>query len=563
MDQKVAASMAQRHQSYIKSGQGVRANNSFIFLTNVQKSFYLTIGGFFMLYILLSLFACSDIAITAKPDVQNIMAFPEHIDFGHLTSGEETALEEFAVINSGQVNLTIDAPILVSGNDRFSLGEFEEEEWIIPPGEHVVFDVSYDPQTFEFNGAHIEIHSDDPDEPVVLVSLEGYGDAPVLSVTPSELNYGDISIGCDNEERITIRNAGNLPLIIENVSQLVNSPIDILMEFGSLPPPPWTIDPQTEVDFLVSYIPSDIGWDRSEIVIESNDPMLPEETIEQEGNGDVERWYSERHEQEPISYLDVLWVIDDSGSMNPYQVMLANQINFFFSAFLANNPDFHMSVITTTFPTLNGMITNATHSPEVYLASLVNVGVFGSGMEMGIEMAYQALSDPSIAGPGSQFFRDEAALVVIFVSDEPDHSGAWQGYTSFFDNLKEAGKFIPYAVIGDHPSGCVSNAHIYPINILFGAGYWHLVEHYGGDWFSLCAPDWGSQLQDLGNTLTNRATYILENENPIEDTITVTVNGQIVTEWAYDSTVNAVKFDPEHVPTEGQTIEIEYAVWGC
>lgn len=516
-----------------------------------------------MLYILLTLLSCSDIAITAKPDVQNIMAFPGHIDFGHLTSGEETALEEFAVINSGQVDLRVQPPVLVSGTDRFSLGESEEEEWIIPPGEHVVFNVSYDPQTFETNGAYIEIHSDDPDEPVAVVSLEGHGDAPVLSVTPSVLDYGDISIGCDNEERITIRNDGNLPLTISAVSQLVNSPIDILMEFGSLPPPPWVIDPQTEVDFLVSYIPSDIGWDRSEIIIESNDPIRPEETIEQEGDGDVERWYSQRHEQTPIAYLDILWVIDDSGSMNPYQVMLANQIGSFFSTFLASSPNFHMAVITTTHPTFSTIVTNATPYPEMTLAGLVNVGVFGSGMEMGIEMAYQALSNPNIAGEGSEFFRDEASLVVIFVSDEPDHSGPWQSYTQFFDGIKDAGKFVPYAVIGDHPSGCVSNAHVYPLNILFGGGYWHLVDHYGGDWFSLCAPDWGNQLQDLGNTLTNRATYALENENPIEETITVTVNGQVVTEWVYDSTVNAVKFNPEHVPAEGQTIEIEYAVWGC
>ena len=39
-----------------------------------------------MLYILMALLACSDIAIYGKPDEQNIIAFPEHINFGHLTS---------------------------------------------------------------------------------------------------------------------------------------------------------------------------------------------------------------------------------------------------------------------------------------------------------------------------------------------------------------------------------------------------------------------------------------------------------------------------------------------
>ena len=190
-----------------------------------------------MLYILLTLLACSDIAIYGKPDSQKIIAFPNHINFGHLISGEETAVEQFAIINSGQVDLTIQNPVLVSGNNRFSLGDVPPQSWVIPPGEHVVFDVSYIPETYESNGGFIEVTSDDPDEPSVRIHLEGYGDAPVMSVEPDSFDYGLISIGCDNEERVTIRNEGNMPLVVENLSQIVNNPVDILMEFGSLPPP--------------------------------------------------------------------------------------------------------------------------------------------------------------------------------------------------------------------------------------------------------------------------------------------------------------------------------------
>ena len=63
-----------------------------------------------------------------------------------------------------------------------------------------------------------------------------------------------------------------MPLVVEDVSQIVNNPVDILMEFGSLAPLPWIIEPGAQIDFLVSYIPTDVGWDRSEIFIESNDP---------------------------------------------------------------------------------------------------------------------------------------------------------------------------------------------------------------------------------------------------------------------------------------------------
>ena len=72
----------------------------------------------------------------------------------------------------------------------------------------------------------------------------------------------------------------------------------------------------------------------------------------------------------------------------------------------------------------------------------------------------------------------------------------------------------------------MSVKYVSPRNIEFGAGYWDLVNHYGGDWYSLCAVDWGSQLQSLGSTVTNQS-YGLEEEDPILDTLIVTVNGQI------------------------------------
>ena len=88
-------------------------------------------------------------------------------------------------------------------------------------------------------------------------------------------------------------------------------------------------------------------------------------------------------------------------------------------------------------------------------------------------------------------------------------------------------------------------------------------QHKVGKWYSICAQDWGLQLQNLGATLSSRATYALDYPDPIEDTITVTVNGQITTDWRYDPMMNAITFRPGHVPEEGKTIEIDYAVWGC
>ena len=100
-------------------------------------------------------------------------------------------------------------------------------------------------------------------------------------------------------------------------------------------------------------------------------------------------------------------------------------------------------------------------------------------------------------------------------------------------------------------------------NLTPGWGYWDLIDYYGGSWYSICATDWGVQLQDLAGEVTGRRMFELEESDPIVDTIEVTVNGQVTGEWEYDETTNSVIFADGHVPDEGQTIVIDYAVWGC
>lgn len=508
-----------------------------------------------------TVFGCSDSVLYKVSDAKpEIVVHPEHIDFGNLISGQESGLEEIIIVNAGDADLVLTSPELFDGSDRFGIDDHHEEITIEPQGRYIV-EVDYIPETYEHNGAFVQIVSNDEESAVIDVTMEGMGDAPVMSVNPLGFDYGDISIGCDNEERVTITNDGNMPLSIASITQMVTQPQDIVMEFGSLPPPPWEIDPSLSLDFLVSYIPNDVGYDESNIRIAGNDPATPVVEVVQFGDGDVEQWYTQTHLQEEIPILDVLWVIDDSGSMNRFQTNLSSNIGLFVATFMATGADYHMSVITTSNEYASPLITSFDADPAGTLASYVMVGVGGSGMEKGIQFAKRALSSSSSAGPGSAFFRDDATLVVIYVSDEPDHSdGGWASYLTFFDAIKPSGQFIPYGVIGDYPSGCTATTYG---GAQFGAGYWDMIDYYGGDWYSICATDWGVQLQNLANAMSVRRAYELNEKDPIVSTIEVFVNGQATEDWEYDDTSNSIIFADGSIPEEGQTIDIEYAVWGC
>ena len=244
----------------------------------------------FYLFLCFAIFmiGCNDYGINKVEERDpELVVYPSEINFGHLISGEESGQATFAVINAGNEDLIMSQPALIAGNDGFSLDEDLSEEYTILAGEVLDFNVYYEPETYEGNGAIIRFVSNDEDEREYELLLTGFGDAPVMTVFPEEFDYGDISIGCDNEERITIRNDGNLPLTVENITQMVTQPQDVIMEFGSLPPPPWELIPSQEIDFLVSYIPNDIGYDESVIRIEGNDPATPIVETLQYGDGDV------------------------------------------------------------------------------------------------------------------------------------------------------------------------------------------------------------------------------------------------------------------------------------
>jgi len=521
------------------------------------------------------LLGCQDITLTKMQDPQpEIVVMPMLIDFGNIESGQETGVEQLTIVNAGDEVLLLDPLLLIAGTDRFSIDHDEYTDWELQPGEGVQVDVIYEPETFEGNGGLISVVSNDDEDPQIEVLILGRGDAPVMTVSPPEFDYGTISMGCDNEERVTIRNDGNLPLTIDSITQMVTQPVDIIMEFGSLPPPPWVMAPNQEIDFLVSYVPSDTGIDESLITINGNDPQTPEVEVMQDGEGVFEQYFTQTHVQEEIPILDIVFVIDNSGSMFLFQQELSSQMTSFMNVFLTTGADFHLGFITTDRRSLqcSGTICwiNGSFATPVDWAQgvVTQISTGGSAYEKGIEMAYQFFSntDPLRGGAtGTDFWRDDSTLVVIYVSDEPDYSiGTWTNYTNFFDTLKpNVDSMRHFAVIGDYPSGCTYNSIYGWRTVGYGGGYWDMTQRYNGDWYSICATDWGNQMQDLASTVTVRSRFELDEDDPIEESILVSVNGQSVSEWSYDSNSNSVIFNEDSVPEANQTITIEYGIWGC
>ena len=165
--------------------------------------------------------------------------------------------------------------------------------------------------------------------------------------------------------------------------------------------------------------------------------------------------------QEPAGEVDVVLVVDNSCSMQSYQQKLGENFDSFLSYLEEGQVDYHIGVLTTTIevpepaPTygctaadvaeipeggnlVGGVVINPeTASADTVFQDLVNVGVCGTGYEMGLESAYRALSPPLSVEENFNLLREDAMMSVIFVSDEEDNS-PWpvDDYVNYFRELK-------------------------------------------------------------------------------------------------------------------------------
>jgi len=506
-----------------------------------------------------SLIGCSDYnlekIIKYAPEIE---VTPLEHDFGPLNADGETGELIVTILNIGNDNLDLNSVHLLVDDSNFNI-DSTLPEMLEPMNSTEVF-VSYDPRTYETNEEFLVIHSNDEDESEIIIPLNGAGDAPIIVVTPEEYDFGLTHIGCEELLEISISNAGNVDLEVTDIDYYVTTPQNLYSDpedtNGSLP---WTISPGDEITFVVDYLPIDMVDDDAYALIRSNDPANPEVEAEQTGYGDYEDIVTDLHEQGEVTPADILFVVDNSGSMSSNQTQLANNFDTFINVFSASGVDYQIAFITTDSPSFVGdIITAATADPAAEaMYQIASIGYHGSPLEKGFDMSYQATSSGGDAGPGSTFLRDGARLVVIYISDESDFSTTISSATDMEAHLyslkPSSALVVSHAVAGDVPSGCTGNG-----GAQAGTDYHDLVTSMSGTFLSICAEDWGTPMEELARDSLGLVEFGLS-QTPIEDTIWVTVDGTVSADWIYDASDESIIFIIP--PTEGSEIAITYAIW--
>ena len=279
--------------------------------------------------------------------------------------------------------------------------------------------------------------------------------------------------------------------------------------------------------------------------------------------------------------VDILWVIDNSGSMSPRQAMLAAQVPDFVTAINATGLDYQMAVTTMDMSQSGekGRFLAATGTPALLNAStpdLANLlsariapGGNGSPVERGEEAMQAALNLSLHSTRNAGFLRKNSLLVVIFLSDEDDAS-AKADYASFLNALRpplasgERSWISNFMGILPNDPQCKTSEWNFTDP---GTQYIALDTLSGGTSESICSGDLREAINNVRARILEVVTEYHLDRQPNISTIQVTVNGALVASdpvngWTYDSNKLAVVFHGTSVPAPDALINVTFTPLG-
>ena len=275
------------------------------------------------------------------------------------------------------------------------------------------------------------------------------------------------------------------------------------------------------------------------------------------------QWADESFTQnsEESKKLDIMWVIDNSGSMGDEQASLANNFELFISDFITRNVDFKMGITTTDTSSqgggyafgnsLSALTSVAAQSNENQFISdfqrLVQVGTRGSGNERGLQASESFLNRYQ-----QSWMREDAYLVVVYVSDEEDQSPKTKEeyLARLLASKQSAGYVKAYSIVNTQPcqSGngltCGFERYAYPANQTAGS-------------VADIKENFAAVLQDMSDSIINLLDTFPLAHDPILASVEVRVNGVIQANgWTVEN--RQLKFNAGSVPAVGATVQVRY-----
>lgn len=405
------------------------------------------------------------------------------------------------------------------------------------------------------------------------------GEQPDIEVEPASLDFGWRPVDCPSDpQTVTVRNVGDADLDVTAID-LVGTGNGSFSHDGG----PSVLAPGAETTFEVTFDPLSYEAYDVDVRVSSNDPDEAVVDVATVGTGSEDAMMEEVFEQPSPSAVDVLWVIDNSGSMSEEVARLQDSFDVFINEFVKLGLDYQIGVTTTDMVDvaqsgrLQGatkIITPATADPVAAFLANTNLGSSGSADERGLDAAKAALTDPLISSENAGLVRGGAdtVLAVVVLSDEDDASSmSASAFSAWLESYRGDPALTSLsAIVGRKGTswtdmgGC--NDFSTGTSASAGTKYVDAAAATGGMWGDICQLDFDLVIKYLSYNAAGLYQQFTLAETPSNlSQVKVEVDGVAVkyhgvTGWSWISADNAVKFNGDAIPGPEATIVITYPV---
>jgi len=260
------------------------------------------------------------------------------------------------------------------------------------------------------------------------------------------------------------------------------------------------------------------------------------------------------------SKVDILFVVDDSASMSSHQNNLSRNIDIFVNDIVKNRIlDYQIGVISSTVynfqpdPCSNGYLCGTPRYVDRGTMDAVNrlkrnllVGISGSGTEQFFDPVLMAIRASSQGSYNFGFYRPDAFLAVVFITDAEDQSSI--SPSDFYDQLVKLkngdekkvliyGAYIPSSLGNTCARDDVSMLP-YRLEQLFSMAKSTI--------YSLCDPNFGQGLAKISGEISAKVgRFIYLDRPPDVKTIKISYGTQVLPNdpkvgWVYNPELNAI-----------------------
>jgi len=270
--------------------------------------------------------------------------------------------------------------------------------------------------------------------------------------------------------------------------------------------------------------------------------------------------------------VDIVWVIDNSLSMNAVQTqVIANADKFMQEFSRLQGINWRMGLLSTDtddspYLGFQPLFDSASPDPVTTFRNAVRrLGLSGSGTEKTFLPVLTNLTRYPA------FLRPSAHLVVIMVGDEREQSNmsAADFVRALVGHKAGRAQYVRvYGAMSARDFGCPTN---YPADqvVYAGSPYEEAINATNGQVVSACASDFGAELAKLGHDIVASISspVILLSHRPLPATIKVVYKGEALPpgpraaggKWLYDADANGVRFhNMEFVDLNERNVTITY-----